>query len=107
MNQALTMELVRPPETRIVPDIVDVSNLPTRIAQQRIKSSKYAEVRSIHCEAHAGILLLRGKVSSYYLKQVAQEVVRSVKGIEAIANRVEVSHPRTTLKVKPVQVTKE
>ena len=62
----------------------------TRDAQQCIKNCKYFEVRLVECELCEGLLFLRGRVSSFYLKQLAQEVVRSLDGIECIVNHVEV-----------------
>jgi len=66
-------------------------------AQLRFKSSKYSEIRSLECEFSEGILFLRGRVSSYYLKQLAQEVVRSLEGIEKIVNDVEVAYSNAVL----------
>jgi osmotically-inducible protein OsmY len=44
-----------------------------------------------HIEMRPGRILLRGVVRSYYQKQVAQEVVRQVDGVERIENQLEVS----------------
>lgn len=59
-------------------------------AQGRLRSCPYFSLRSLVLEFHEGVLVLRGKVASYYLKQVAQEAVRRVAGVEAIINVVEV-----------------
>jgi osmotically-inducible protein OsmY len=40
------------------------------------------------------VLTLRGQVSSFYLKQVAQTVVRKLPGVEECVNRIEVALPR-------------
>ena len=37
--------------------------------------------------------MLRGQVSSYYQKQMAQEVVRHLPGVEVIVNGVDVVSP--------------
>ncbi len=92
MSQALTLERISHHETHIVPIVVEISNRLTRISQQRIKSSKYSAVRSIQCEVREGILYLSGQVSSYYLKQLAQEAVRSIEGVGRISNCVEVAY---------------
>ena len=62
----------------------------THDAQQCIKNSKNFEVGLVECEFCEGMLFLRGRVSSFHLKQLAQEVVRSLDGIECIVNHVEV-----------------
>ena len=46
--------------------------------------------QTISCEYQDGVLTLRGVVPSYYLKQVAQEVVASLEDVVQIDNRMEV-----------------
>lgn len=59
-------------------------------ALQRLRSCHNFELKRIHCTAHSGNLILRGQVSSYYLKQLAQEVLRSLNGVQRIVNNIEV-----------------
>ena len=47
-------------------------------------------MKSLECEYHKGVLVLRGHVSTYYHKQLAQEAVRDIQGIESVVNVVEV-----------------
>ena len=61
-----------------------------KAAMQRIQSFQHSEMRRIECDFHKGLLVLHGRVSSYYLKQLAQESVRSIEGIARILNRLEV-----------------
>lgn len=59
-------------------------------AQLALASSPIYELRDLHVEHRNGSLLLSGAVSSFYYKQLAQEVVRSVcEGIE-VTNAVRV-----------------
>jgi osmotically-inducible protein OsmY len=44
----------------------------------------------VWCEYRAGVLVLRGHVPTYFLKQLAQETVRRVDGVEVIENDIEV-----------------
>jgi len=39
-------------------------------------------------------LVLQGKVPTFYLKQVLQEILRNVPGVRNISNRVDVVSPR-------------
>jgi osmotically-inducible protein OsmY len=39
-------------------------------------------------------VILHGVVSSYYQKQVAQEAIRRVEGVDEIDNRLEVCWPQ-------------
>jgi osmotically-inducible protein OsmY len=55
-----------------------------------LRHSTYPELRRVTCEYHEGILTLRGRVSSYYMKQIAQTIVQHVEGVERVVNRVEV-----------------
>ena len=59
-------------------------------ALQRLRSCHNFELKRLHCTAHSGNLILRGQVSSYYLKQLAQEVLRSLNGVHRIVNHIEV-----------------
>ena len=59
-------------------------------ARQQLRSSADHEVRELTCEQNGEVLILFGQVSSWYRKQVAQEVIRRLPGIEEIKNCVEV-----------------
>ncbi len=47
--------------------------------------------RKLHFEAREGRVTLRGTVSSYYQKQLAQEALRRVDGVHEIENQLEVT----------------
>jgi osmotically-inducible protein OsmY len=47
--------------------------------------------RKLRIETHEGRVKLRGVVRSYYQKQMAQETLRSVVGIDQIENELEVA----------------
>lgn len=49
--------------------------------------------RIVRIETHAGHVVLRGVVGSYYQKQMAQEAVRTVDGVAQVENRLEVCWP--------------
>lgn len=59
-------------------------------AEGRLRASSYPPLRALACEFCSGVLVLRGEVKSFYLRQLAQETVRSLAGIEEIVNLVEV-----------------
>jgi hypothetical protein len=59
-------------------------------AQTALTDSPFFELHEIQVDQRDGTLLISGNVSSFYHKQLAQEVVRTVcKGIEVI-NSIEV-----------------
>ena len=54
-------------------------------AQAALANSPVYELRDLQVEQHDGALQISGCVSSFYHKQLAQEVIRSVcKGIEVV-----------------------
>jgi osmotically-inducible protein OsmY len=59
-------------------------------AQQQLEASPYRELQGVSCFHHNGEMQLRGRVSSFYLKQMAQTIVRSVTGVEHIVNGIHV-----------------
>jgi hypothetical protein len=68
-------------------------------AQERLRASTYRGVRTVLCECHDDVLVLRGHVSSFYLKQLAQETVKHLAGIRSLFNCVEVVHAANKLRV--------
>ena len=75
------------------PSPLTMGQIVERQAKASFQRSPYAEIHRIRCEFHEGILTLRGSVSSYYLKQIAQTVARDVDGVERVNNRVDVYRP--------------
>jgi osmotically-inducible protein OsmY len=74
------------PRTTVQHTVVDA-------VKQRLGALWYPELRQIACEYHEGVLTLRGVVSSYFMKQMAQSAIQSINGVEAISNRLEVLYP--------------
>ena len=60
-------------------------------AESRLQTSGYPQLRKVSCEFHEGVLTLRGQVSTFHLKQIAQTLVRRLEGIGEINNRLEVA----------------
>jgi osmotically-inducible protein OsmY len=55
-----------------------------------LKSRILTGSQVVQCEFKEGMLLIRGKVGSYYAKQLAQEYARQIPGVEQIANHLTV-----------------
>ena len=60
-----------------------------------IRKSGYPSLVNVRFDYHEGVLVLRGELPSYYLKQVAQTAVSQVDGVQQVDNRIEVSSPRS------------
>jgi len=59
-------------------------------AQEKLLHTSYPEIRHLICEYHEGILSLRGRVSSFYMKQLAQAALQGLAGVERVMNHLEV-----------------
>ena len=55
-----------------------------------LEQNPYVSRRNLRFEAAEGRVILRGRVASYFQKQMAQEALREVEGIDEIANELEV-----------------
>jgi osmotically-inducible protein OsmY len=62
-------------------------------AAAQLRRSGYSEIRHVTCRFHEGILCLRGRVSSYYLKQIAQTIVLELENVRETNNQLEVIAP--------------
>lgn len=60
-------------------------------AQELLAQSNYLALRRLRCEFHDGSLVLNGRVPTFYLKQVAQTVVRQLPEVRRIDNRIDVA----------------
>ena len=61
-------------------------------AKEQLYSVGYSELKHVRCDydEHGRVLTLGGRVSFFYLKQCAQEVVRRVEGVDRVINLIEV-----------------
>jgi len=64
-----------------------------RDALRFFRSSNYSELRTIQCESRDDVLILRGQVSTFFMKQLAQERIRSMEGVRAVINDLQVVDP--------------
>jgi len=60
------------------------------LAQSRLKASPYRPLRKILCDFDDGLLLLEGRLPSYFHKQLAQVAVAEIDGVRQIVNHIEV-----------------
>jgi len=66
-----------------------VENVQTR-AQAALSSSPFYELRELRVDQRHETLIISGIVSSYYHKQLAQEVIRSVCRDTKVINKIRV-----------------
>ena len=60
------------------------------VAERGLRSSRYSALQHVSCDYQGGVLVLRGCLPTYYLKQVAQEVVAHLEGVEGVDNQIQV-----------------
>ncbi len=59
-----------------------------------IKSNPHLFGRDLRCSSDAGHVTISGDVDTYFQKQMAQEAIRHVDGVQRIDNRLEVTWSR-------------
>ncbi len=62
----------------------------TEAAKDSLQKSPYVSIKAVSCEYDGGILFLRGRLPSYYHKQLAQEAVAKLGEVEQVVNEIEV-----------------
>jgi hypothetical protein len=63
------------------------------LADRCLRSNPYLALKNVYCDYRDGILFLHGCLPTYYLKQVAQEMVARVQGVQRLQNQIEVVTP--------------
>jgi len=61
------------------------------VAERALRSAPYPALKKLSCDYRGGVLVLLGCLPTYYLKQIAQEVVsHQVKGVGRLDNQIQV-----------------
>jgi osmotically-inducible protein OsmY len=69
-----------------------------RLAEQvenALRTTGYGALRSVRVSVCAGVVILAGRVSSYYLKQIVHETALAVPGARQIRNGLNVVRPKS------------
>ncbi|HUY31619.1 MAG TPA: BON domain-containing protein [Pirellulales bacterium] len=67
-------------------DVCDVAEAVTN----RLRTSPFLPLRNLTCHAGHDVLVLHGKVPTFYLKGLAQQLAGSVDGAVVVMNQIEV-----------------
>ena len=67
--------------------------LPNEV-EQALRSTGYQGLCSVEVSVHCGVVFLKGYVSSFHLKQIAQTAARTVPGVCEVRNELNVGCPR-------------
>jgi hypothetical protein len=77
---------------------------PQAVAERALRSGLYPALKQLSCDYRGGVLVLRGCLPTYYLKQIAQEVVaHQVQGMGRLDNQIQVVRA-VVLETPPDQV---
>jgi osmotically-inducible protein OsmY len=60
------------------------------IAEARLGASSHLALRNIFCKSDQGMLVLEGRLSTFFQKQLAQELVAGIEGVKQVVNQIEV-----------------
>jgi osmotically-inducible protein OsmY len=55
-------------------------------ANNRLRRTPQIKGGNVSCDCDDGVIRLRGRLTSYYKKQVAQEVVKQLDGVTRLVN---------------------
>jgi osmotically-inducible protein OsmY len=59
-------------------------------AEARFQADSHTALRGISCTVNQGVLVLDGHLSTFFQKQLAQEIVANIEGVEQVVNHIEV-----------------
>lgn len=60
------------------------------LARKAFDQIGYSQLNGIELESKGDVLLLKGQLNSFYLKQVAQSVAVKIPGVQTVQNEIEV-----------------
>jgi len=77
-------------KTQMPPAVESKDVVLSRIVERAFAANGYMPLDVIEVNVHEGFVTLKGRVPSYYLKQMAQTAIIGHDGIERIQNEIEV-----------------
>ena len=60
-------------------------------AERRLRESPFTALRSLECHCRNGELCVRGKVPTFYVRQVAVDSLRKIHGVACVLDEIEVA----------------
>jgi osmotically-inducible protein OsmY len=77
-------------ETRGSLALLDANPLATE-AERILTTSGYGDLRNLRCECQDGVISIRGRLPSFFLKQMAQTLVARLSGVRRVNNQIKVT----------------
>jgi len=72
------------------PDSLESERALQELVRLALRGAGYSALRELEIEVSDGVVILWGRVATYYQKQLAQVVAQRVDGVRGIANGLEV-----------------
>lgn len=63
--------------------------------ENALRTTGYGALHTVRVSVHARVIILEGRVSSYYLKQIAQATALAIPGAHQIRNGLDVVRPNS------------
>ncbi|MEZ6136135.1 MAG: BON domain-containing protein [Pirellulaceae bacterium] len=82
-----------PPSDGLAAQSYHASELRHRV-DTAINTNPHLSGHHVFCQTESGIVVLHGRVSSFFQKQMAQEALKRLEGVEKIINELEVDWRR-------------
>ena len=76
----------------LVPARVTQSRQMANAVERRFQESPYRSIRMLQCEHRGEALILRGRLPTLHLKQLAQSIALRVPGVAVIHDSIEIDH---------------
>jgi osmotically-inducible protein OsmY len=61
-----------------------------RVAEEHLRDNPRTAGMTVSCDCEGGVLVLHGRVGTYYQKQHAQEAVKRLECVGEVVNKIEV-----------------
>jgi hypothetical protein len=85
------MPVLNPACAEHAADACNSQPAPAELAERCLRSNPYLALKNVSCDCLDGVLVLRGCLPTYYLKQIAQEIVaHQVRGLGRLDNQIQV-----------------
>jgi osmotically-inducible protein OsmY len=69
--------------------VVEVDSIAEE-AERVLSESAYPDLRRLRCDANEGVVTIRGRLPSFFLKQMAQTIVSRIDGVCRVNNQIKV-----------------
>lgn len=69
--------------------------------QTALKKNPYLAGRNLRFETDHGLIKISGVVRTYFQKQMAQEAIRRIEGVQEVLNELEVSQECLSRAIEP------